>query len=220
MQRLIKFITPRLILILAILGLIATIFSIAGRIYLKGILPSSLRFYNTQGFAMLFLLGTIGLITLYFLLIKVKTWIKFLSIPVSWILVFFLSTWLGHSMVNSFTKLYYNSHKDLFQELILTAKSDHVCLITNHFNLEDSKIVDCENNEIDNAEIKRLAKQLAFSQYSGKSNIMITYEMSMWGGYGFYFSMNEKEKPKTLGPGGETQKWIELDENVYFFTYN
>lgn len=220
MQRLLKFITPKWILILAILGLIATIFSIACRIYLKGILPDSLRYYNTQGFVMLFLLGTMGLITLYFLLIKVKAWIKLLSIPFSWILIFFLSTWLGHSMVDSFIKLYYVSHKDSFQELILTAKNDNVCLITNHFAKKDLRIVDCENNEIDNPEIERLVKQIAFRQYRGKTNIIITYEMSMWGGYGFYFSMDKKDKPKTLGPGGETQKWIKLDENVYYFAYN
>jgi hypothetical protein len=219
-QKLLKFITPRLILVLAILGLIATILSIAGRIYLKGMLPDFLTNYNTQGYSMLFLLGTIGLISIFFLMLKVKVWIKLLCIPISWILVFFLSTWIGHSMNDSFTTLYYNSHKDTFQELIITARNDSVCFIANSFSRTDLKITDCNKNEIENAEIKKIAKKLGFRQYRGILNVMITYEFSMWGGYGFYFSHEKKEKPQTLGPGGETQKWLRLDENVYYFTYN
>lgn len=213
-----KFKLSKVVLILVVLSFFITISFIACRFQLKALLPLDLRYLNPHRFSMIPLMITSGLIALYFLLIKLKEWLKIVGILLSWIIVFFVSIWVGHGLTDKFAYIYLNRNTDSFNELIYKAEKLNVKKISCNLPYGEIKIIDIENNVINDNDLLNKTKELGFRVYKREGNVRISYEFSRWGGYGFYFKVNEYRFEKRTNNREKIKSLVRMSDSVYFYT--
>ncbi len=218
MIKLIYKIKPKIVLTLTLVCMIITILSITFRIYLKAYLPGQLGIYNSAGYTMIFVFLTSILIIWYLIILKIKNQLKLIVIPIALILNFLVTIKIGHALSDIGTKSFYKINKEAFNDLIMKSSDNDIKTIL-RFGNGDLKLYNSKKEQIDNDKIEKLANKLGFQQKAGLDTVIVLYEFSMWGGYGFYFGKDEIDNPKTLNFGGQISKWIEFDKYVYYFKF-
>lgn len=207
------------IFIVLLLSTAAIFISISCRMQIKAYFPNTLGFYNTMGYAMISYIISLMLSIVFIIKLKYKIWIKLIILPILLYIILWHSIPLGHKYVIPMAKSYYKSNKSDMFNLVNQARSDSICLISKINHQRNLILKDCRNNKVINDRVYKSSKKLGFMSYRGFNNITIIYEFSMWGGYGFYFSSEKKDKPKSIGYGEIAREWIEVDNNVYYFTF-
>ncbi len=218
MTRLIFKIRPQILLTLLIVFMIITILSVTFQIFIKVYLPEITGIYNSAIYTLLFVFMTSILIIWYIILLKFNHQIKVLVIPIAIVLNFLITIKLGHAFSDIGTKSFYKINKEIFNDLLLKSSNNDIKTIL-RFGNGDLKLYNSKKELIENNTIEKLSEELGFQQKAGLDTVIFLYEFSMWGGYGFYFTKNEINNPKSLGFGGHISKWAEIDNYVYYFKF-
>jgi hypothetical protein len=208
----------KLLLILAFISMILTILSSSLRIQVFSIFDFDI---NLKILWYIFHILTFGLIFIYIFKRRLRVIYKTVILIGVWITIFIMTTISSYYLIATFSRIFYNNHKDKFAEIIQSSNESQVCFINYSKSIKDFILLSCDSTNIESPNIQGLAERLGFLEYKkGISHAFLFDDTNFITGY---FISDDSDLNDSEGRDrdeyGSRGQWIKINENVYFFTY-